>query len=119
MNVLPISLTPFAQCRGIVFQYSLINQFAAVRGQCTSRPGAVGPVLTCDHSLFLLLHQGRCKLGSPSSSALLSTVISSLVTSSPFTKSEHIPDLLPAAVSFSQALFLAISLNPVFPKGQP
>ena len=103
----PASSAPFAQCRGTVFQHSLIHELAAVRGQRTSRTGAVGPVWTCAHSLFLLLHQGKHELRSPSSSVSLSAMMSLLLLPHILSQS---PDALP---TYCQGLSLS-QTSPIF-----
>lgn len=107
LNLLPVSPAPFAQGRGNVCQHSLINKLAAVCSQRTSRMGEVGPIFTCAHSLFLLLHRGKQQLRSPSSSASLSTVTSPLL--SPRIPSQS-PDRLP---TYCQRLSLS-QTSPIF-----
>lgn len=98
---------PLPKAGGTVFQHSSINKLAAVRGQHTSKLGEVGLILTCVHSLFLLLHQGRHDLRCPSSSASLSAVMSPLLLPRILSQS---PDML---LTYCQRLSLS-QTSPIF-----
>lgn len=107
-NVLAVSPPlPLPKAGGTVFQHSSINKLAAVRGQRTSRLGAVGLILTCVRSLFLLLHRRRHDLRCPSSSASLSAVTSPLLLPRILSQS---PDML---LTYCQRLSLS-QTSPIF-----
>lgn len=91
-DMLPISLMSFAPCTRTVFQHSLYDKQAAVRGQQTPRLGAL--IIACACFLFLLLHQGSHSSG-VHPHLLCSGDEPSLIPSYPFPKPRHIPHLVP------------------------
>lgn len=70
-DMLPISPVPFAQRTGTVFQYSLYDKQATVRGQHTSRLGAVCFDLGLCLFFVSSAASGKSRLRCPPSSALL------------------------------------------------